>query len=145
MGFAQAIQQAVYTALAALTFTPQGGTSAALRVRDFTPQPDDAGDADEFPFVTINEVTLTDASTDTEDGAGFVLRIGLWSRHRGNIEMQRLEKLVYDALNNRQASLTLTAYTCVFLFFEGSEVLDYPDGISRQTVLTYRGHLDQTE
>jgi hypothetical protein len=145
MGFAQAIQAAVHAVLSALSFTPQGGTAAALRVYDHVPQADDSGDDAEYPFVTINEVTLVDASTDTEDGAEFVLKIGCWSRYRGNLEMQRLEAAVYNALNNAQASLGITAYTCVFLLFESSLVLDYPDGIARQTVLTYRGYLDQTE
>ena len=109
MGFAQAIQTAVYTVLSALQFTPQGGEADALRVYDHTPQPDDAGDAAEFPYVTINDVSLQDASTDAEDGAEFELRIGCWSRFPGNIEMQRMEKLIYDALNDQQASLPITA------------------------------------
>ncbi len=140
LGFNESLQAAIYAQLSTLELDGED-----LRVYDRVPQASDAAASSTFPYVTIGDISMLDGSTDDSDGAMCIARVHIWSRYEGSREAQRIEKLVYDALNDQQSSLLVTDYECVFFLYESTEMLDDPDGITRHSVVSFRAFLDQTE
>ncbi len=133
LGFEEALAAAIWSTLDAVD---------GITAYEHVPQPADAGSAAAFPYVTIGDMTMTDLSTDTEEGAEITIAIHIWSRYRGNKELYQQSKLVRDAL--RRVSIAVIDYQHVYTEFESSETLTDPDGVTRHAVQRYRVFLDET-
>lgn len=134
MSFGNAIQAAIYTAL-------NGATAVTAPVYDDVPQPDDAGSAAQFPYITIGEDVLDQWDTDDSQGCTGTITIHTWSRAAGRKEVKTLQGAIYDTL--ARANIAVSGYTLVTLEWVGDQsFLDY-DGKTRHGVSTYRIILDQ--
>lgn len=126
------LQKAIFSALTANANI----MSEVTGVFDHVPQPLDAGDDSQFPYITIGEGVVNEF--DTDDFLGFDSRVvvHVWSRQRGRKETKELQSLIYDALHRSQ--LTITNYHFISCDHEFSDTFVDPDGLTRHGVQSFR-------
>ena len=105
-------------------------------VYDRPPQPDDAGDDESFPYITIGDDTFTPWDDDLSQGYEAELNVHTWTRYRGRKELKELQQMVYDALHRYQ--LTITGYATINLSFEFADSVRDPDGLTHHGVSRFR-------
>lgn len=128
------LHQAVYTRLAGFTaLTSQLGS---VGVQSQVPQPDDAGNASAFPYVTFSFPDLSPWDTDDIDGIDATLRVHVWSRSQSDLTWKRIVDSVYDCLHKYQ--IPIAAANTVDCLFTSSTVMDDPDGITLHGVVEFR-------
>lgn len=99
----------------------------------------DSGDPDAFPYVIIDDTDFVDYHTATETGFEVIMRIYTISRSPGRKETRDIQDLIFEALHRKQATLSVSGYSVLFIDREGSTV-DEPldsDG-SWRGVCSYR-------
>lgn len=125
------LQEAVYTAL-----TGTAGLMAVIsKVYDAVPA------NAVFPYVTIENVSGRDWSTQTFDGYELDLTIKAWSDQGkvGKGEVLSILSLIHGALHN--AALAVTGFTLVLLQYDYSDVFEESDGVTLQGVIRFRALL----
>jgi hypothetical protein len=105
-----------------------------IPVYDDVPQ-GNAGDAAQFPYVTIGEDIHTDMSTDTELLNLVSITIHVWSRFSGRSEVKRIQGYIYDLLN--RAEITDPDYKFVSITHVNSQSNLESDGETRHGVQTF--------
>lgn len=126
MGFETAAQQAVFSALSALscgvvdtqTVLPEG-------------RPDSA-----FPYCVIGADSMTPDDADDIRGASIAVTLHFWSRAAGYKEVKALMGAAYDILH--RGAISATGYKTVDCLWEFSDVSTGPDGKTRHGVQRYR-------
>jgi hypothetical protein len=125
---ATALRAAIYDALVA-----DGALSALLggpKVYDEAP-----GDAT-FPYVTLGEARMADASTACEAGLEHQLMLHAWSRQGGHREAHEIAGALLQALDD--APLTLAGYDLVILRFALADIRREPDGRTYHALVRFR-------
>ena len=135
--FALVVQKGIYDTL--IANVPL--MAAVVRVSDDVPQPSDAGDTANFPYVTIGEDVLTDASTDTELIMQVSITVHVWSREAGRFETKTVQGLIYDALN--RANISESGYKFVNINQTQSDSRLESDGQTRHGVQTFNLILEE--
>jgi len=97
---------------------------------------DEVIEGNSYPFITLDEETVTDYSTKNFVGAETTVNIHLWSRYKGSKETKQIMDQVHDLLHD--VSLTVTGVNLINLRFEYSDILREPDGITRHGVMRFR-------
>lgn len=109
--------------------------ASVVRVSDDVPQPSDAGDIANFPYVTIGEDVFTDISTDAELMSQVSITIHVWSRAAGRKETKEIQSLIYNALN--RAEIVESGYHFININETQSESRLDSDGQTRHGIQTY--------
>ena len=135
--FALVTQQAIYDTLTGNVPL----MAAVVSVSDNVPQPSDAGDAANFPYITIGEDVLTDISTDLELMAQVSITIHLWSRATGRKETKTIQGLIYDALN--RANIVQAGYKFININQVQCDSRLESDGFTRHGIQTYNLLLEE--
>lgn len=120
------LQKAVYAAL------DGDATLGALITGVFDHVPPDTA----FPYVTVGEVTVADASTMGKDGQAHTITVHSWSRGRGRKEVKDIMAEVYRVLH--KANLALTGHDLAGMMFEFASTLTDPDGLTYHGVQRFR-------
>jgi hypothetical protein len=121
------IQQAIYNRLT--------GDSALMTkvtgVFDYVP------DNQAFPYVTLGEATSNPYRTFSRFGEEVTITCHIWSRYDGFKEaldiLNEMNRLLAD-----KDDLSVTGYDLICCFYEFSETLRDPDGITRHVPVRYR-------
>jgi hypothetical protein len=124
-----ALQQAIYTALAASTDL-QSLIGNPPRLFDYVPR-DSA-----FPYVVLGDGTESDWSTATEDGTEHAIQIDVWSRSTGHKEAKQIAEAIRDALNN--AALTVSGAILIDIRHLATAFARQPDGQTIRAGLRFR-------
>lgn len=128
-----ALHQAIYTRLAG--FTALTSQLSSLGVLSRVPQPDDAGEASDFPYVTFNIPPGDAWDTQTQDGAQADLQVDVWSRSQSDLQRKAIIDSVYDCLH--RFDLVITGANTVNCLFQGGGEVDDPDGVTTHTFATF--------
>lgn len=67
---------------------------------------DQAPDEQAFPYIEIQEIDGTDASTKTKDALDMRITFDIWSAKRGNLETWQIMGLIRDVLQRQRLALT---------------------------------------
>jgi hypothetical protein len=126
------LQRAIFTRLNG--YAPL--TSAVAGVYSRIPQSDDAGDVDEYPFVSIGSINGRPFDTKGTNGVEAVVQIDTWSRSTSDLERRAIMGHVYDALQKHD--LTITDCNLIDCRFDGSSEMDDPDGITTHGISLFR-------
>mgnify|MGYP003646307610 FL=1 len=129
-----ALHQAIYTRLAG--FTALTSKLSSLGVMSRVPQPDDAGEADLFPYVTFKVSGLNVWDTASTDGIDATLQVDVWSRSQSDLQFKAILDSVYDCLHKFDLVIS-GANTVNCLFLSGGE-FDDPDGVTVHGFATFR-------
>lgn len=125
---ATALRAAIHDALVA------DGTLAALlggpRVYDEVPQ------TAVFPYVTLGEARIADASTGSEQGYEHQLTLHAWSRQGGHREAHLIAGALLNVLDD--APLALDAHRLVNLRFALADVRRESDGRTYHALVRFR-------
>lgn len=132
MSFANAIQAAIYTRLAAYTAL----TSVVVGIYDEVPQATDSGANSTYPYVTIGEDSITADSQDDAVGCQGSIVIHTWSRLKGRKQIKTIQGLIFDALSRHE--LSVTGYSMLTLEWDGEDSFIDADGVTRHGVSTFR-------
>lgn len=121
------LQKAIVAALVADT-----GVAALVgeRVQDAPPR------NATFPYLVLDETTLSDWSTGSEGGHAHRVTLHAWSRERGKRECHEILNAAENALVD--AALTLDGHALVNLRFEFAETRRDPDGVTWHGVMRLR-------
>jgi hypothetical protein len=125
---ATALRAAIYDALLA-----DGALSAVLggpRVYDEAPQDT------VFPYVTLGEMRLADASTASEAGLAHQLTLHAWSRQGGHREAHEIAGALLQALDD--APLVLDGHELVDLRFALADIRREADGRTYHALVRFR-------
>jgi hypothetical protein len=125
---ATALRAAIYDALLA-----DGALSAVLggpRVYDEAPQDT------VFPYVTLGEMRLADASTASEAGLAHQLTLHAWSRQGGHREAHEIAGALLQALDD--APLMLDGHELVDLRFALADIRREADGRTYHALVRFR-------
>lgn len=87
MSFETALQSAIYSALNGDVVL----SGLVVGVYDDVPQPADAGESSQFPYVSIGEAVHTEWDTDTSLGDDITITIHTWSRYAGRKEVKEIQ------------------------------------------------------
>ena len=137
MSFEVELQTAVFTALDA----DSALSSLVIGVYDDVPQPTDAGDESDFPYVTVGEAVHTEFDTDNTLGDDCTITVHSWSRYAGRKEIKQIQGAVYNVLH--RSSLPVSGYTTVGVDWVQSDSFVDTDGETRHGVQTFRIILDE--
>ncbi len=129
-----AIQTAIFETLKG--DAPLASLLAEPGVFDYVPQADKSEADSVFPYVTIGDDTHVDWDTDDLDGLESSVTVHQWSRHKGRIEVKRIQAAVRKALQN--VKIPIEGMNTVLLQFESSSVVRDPDGETYHGVQTFR-------
>jgi len=129
-----ALHQAVYTRLSG--FAALTSQLSALGVLSRVPQPDDAGDASAFPYVTFQISSNAQWDTQTQDGIDATLQVDVWSRSQSDLQFKAILDSVYDCLH--RFDLVISGANTVNCLFEGAGEFDDPDGVTTHGFATFR-------
>jgi Protein of unknown function (DUF3168) len=120
------IQQAIYNRL----------TGDSVLMAKVTGVFDYVSDNQAFPYITIGEATSNPFRTFSRFGEEVTVTLHIWSRYDGSKEaleiLNEMNRLLADQ------DLAVTGYDTVACFYEFSETLRDPDGITRHLVVRYR-------
>ena len=97
---------------------------------------DDVGQEPIFPYVQLGEQTGAPADTDEALGADEVFTIHVYSRQRGNRELQGIIDQVVAALHKQ--SLSVTGRTTALAWYTGANVFMDQDGVTRHGIIRIR-------
>jgi len=122
MSFELELQKAIYSALTG----DSNVTNKVVDVYDYVPQPDDAQDEADFPYITIGETSFVAFDHDQRSGSRATVSIHVWSRYEGRKEVKEIQGAVYDNLHRR--ALSVSGYNTITVDFLNSESLRDPDG-----------------
>jgi hypothetical protein len=92
-----------------------------------------------FPYVSIGEDEIVDASTTCDVAFEAYVTVHCWSRARGKPELKRCAAAVYDALN---VPLAMTAWTVSEVIFDHTRHQRDPDGVTEHSIVTFRYLID---
>lgn len=123
-----AVQVAVVTRLKA-----HAGLAAIVGARVFDHVPEGAV----YPYVEIDDDSVTDDGTKDRDGAEHTVQVQLWSRHRGRREVKLMAAAVSDALH-RQTLILSGGSHAVNCRREFAETFRDDDGLTYRGVLRFR-------
>lgn len=120
------LQRAIYLALTG----SERVMAQVTGVYDATPQ-DEA-----FPYITF--AADSEEQWDTDDSRGFeaIAEIHVWSRFRGQGEVKRIQRAIYNALHN--VNLTVIRHNVVLCLWESAQQFVDPDGLTRHGVQRFR-------
>ena len=121
------LQKAVVAALKA-----SAGVSALAGGRVYDRVPEGAG----FPHVSIGDVFANDFGAQGLEGTDAIMRIDVWSRAVGKVELRRLMAAIVAALH--EIDLTPDAGTFVLGRWAGSRDMLDPDGITTHGIVEFR-------
>jgi len=124
--FETVVQKAIYSKLA---------TDLSYPVYDNVPQPDDSGNKDDFPYVTIGEDNHVTIDTDTELMNQVSITIHTWSRYRGRKEIKEMQGAIYESLH--RANLSEPGYKFINIAQVDSVSFLDTDGLTRHGVQTF--------
>ncbi len=98
------------------------------------------------PYVVLGEGAVEPFDTDTEVGQEHRILLHVYTdKNRGKKDCKTLLKLIYDALHQQQAAITLAAGAAMLmLYFEFEEVLLDSDGATFHGVTRYRAITTET-
>lgn len=131
---ATALRAAIHDALVA-----DGALTAVLggpRVYDEVP-----GDA-VFPYVTLGDDRIADASTGTEPGEEHQLTLHGWSRQGGHREAHEIAGALLQALDD--APLSLAGYDLVNLRFAVADIRREADGRTYHALVRFQAVTEPT-
>lgn len=128
-----ALHQAIYTRLSG--FTALTSQLSSLGIMSRVPQPDDAGDAADFPYVTFTVGSATAWDTQTEDGLQASLQVDVWSRSQSDLQRKAIIDSVYDCLH--RFDLVISGANTVNCLFQSKDETDDPDGVTTHTFATF--------
>lgn len=128
-----ALHQAVYTRLAG--FTALTSQLSGQGVYSRVPQPDDAGDASLFPYVTFQISGLDQWDTQTSDGITATLQVDVWSRSQSDLQFKAILDSVYDCLH--RFDLVISGASTINCLFQGGGEIDDPDGVTVHGFATF--------
>jgi hypothetical protein len=121
------IQQAIYSRL----------TGDATLMGKITGVFDQVPENQPFPYVTIGEYTSVPFRTMTRFGEEVTVTLHIWSQYNGFKEaldiLDDMNRLLAD-----KEDITVTGYDLVACFYEFSETLRDPDGMTRHVPVRYR-------
>ena len=132
MGFEEAAQRIVYTALA-------GNISAT--VYDDVPQLPSGQPAANFPYVVIGNDTIAPWDTDDKVGGSITLTLHVWSRAAGFLQAKTIAGEIYAILN--RGTFSLAGFNVVDCLAEFSDSLTDGDGETRHLIARYRLTIEQ--
>ena len=89
-----------------------------------------------FPYVTLGETRLADASTATEAGFEHQLTLHAWSRQGGHREAHEIAGALLQALDD--APLALAGHELVTLRFALADIRREPDGRTYHALVRFR-------
>ena len=89
-----------------------------------------------YPFVALGEETAIDYSTKDLDGGEFTINIHVWSQYKGSKQTKEIMDRIHDLLHD--SSLSVSGFNLANLRFEFSDILRFPDGITRHGVMRFR-------
>jgi hypothetical protein len=89
-----------------------------------------------FPFAVIGEMTSTDWSTGTEQGAEHSLVLHIWSRSGGKKQTFEAASAIFDALH--EAAFPLEGHGLVNLRHQSTDVRRAEDGETFHGVMRFR-------
>lgn len=121
------IQQAIYSRLTGDSVL----MSKVTGVFDYVP------DNQTFPYITIGEATSAPYRTFSRFGEEVTVTCHIWSRYDGFKEALDILADMNRLLADRD-DLSVTGYDLICCFFEFSETMRDPDGITRHVVARYR-------
>ena len=132
-----AIQRAIFTRLSGLSSV----ASLVNGIYATIPQPDDAGDAALFPYITIGNDSAAPMDTKTSDGVSVSIQIDVWSRAGNYIEAKDIAQAIYDAL--QKFDLVVVGANTISCNFASSSVFDDPDGVTKRVMTLFTVTLDE--
>ena len=89
-----------------------------------------------FPYVTLGEARMADASTASEAGLEHQLTLHVWSRQGGHREAHEIAGALLQALDD--APLALEGYDLVNLRFALADIRREPDGRTYHALVRFR-------
>lgn len=128
-----ALHQAIYTRLAG--FTALTSQLSSVGVLSRVPQPDDAGDASDFPYITFYVGGADGWDTQTTDGIQSSLQVDVWSRSQSDLQRKAIIDSVYDCLH--RFDLVIAGANTVNCLFQSKDEIDDPDGVTTHTFATF--------
>lgn len=126
------LHRALYTRLTGAT-----GLSGVINgVYAHVAQPDDAGVAADFPYITLGPHSRLPFDTDNDDGQQVSVNVHLWDRYSSELSRSALRDAIYDALHKYDLPITSAdLLDCLFTNETGSPD---PDGETYHTTMTFR-------
>lgn len=97
------------------------------------PQSADSGDASKFPYVTFSFPSRLAFNTKDETGTNAILQVDVWSRDQST-QCETVADVIGAALDRKP----LSASGHITTEWEGADVSDDPDGVTRHAVLRFR-------
>jgi hypothetical protein len=134
-GFAQVINDAIYTAL-----TDDVDLSAKVGSRIY----DDAPQNTAFPYIVIGDVTTIEENTDDFFRRLVTVSIHTWSRYRGRKETREIQDLIQRALDRQNLTLTDDDYDLINIYETGTQEFLDADGLTRHGVSDFKIILRRT-
>lgn len=120
------IQTAIYNTL----------TSDSTLMSKITGVFDNVPDNQPYPYITIGEANSTSFRTFSRFGEEVFISLHIWSQYAGfkeaNDILNDMNRLLADQM------LTTTAWDTIACFYDFSETLRDPDGLTRHVVVRYR-------
>jgi hypothetical protein len=89
-----------------------------------------------FPYCTIGDDTVSDWSTDGENGYDCTITVHTWSRSGSMAETKTIQSEIYDTMHRIRALNAL-------IWFDYSDVLSDPDGLTYHGVMRFRLQFDK--
>lgn len=126
----------VYPALDSLlprAIDAEGNTLTRPAIYDHPPQDIDAVG---LPYVLIGEDTGAPFETDGSVGVEATLTLHTWSHYRGRLEVKRIQREIYNALN--RATFPIAGGYLIDLSYEYSDTAIEEDGIIRHGTQRFR-------
>lgn len=133
-----ALHQAVYTRLAG--FTALTSQLSALGVLSRVPQPEDAGAASDFPYVTFDIAPGDAWDTQTQDGMQADIQVDVWSRSQSDLQRKAIIDSVWNCLH--RFDLAIPGANTVNCLFESGGEVDDSDGVTTHTFAIFRVSYD---
>ena len=121
------VQTALYAALAAAC-SP-------------VPVLDHAGPDQEYPFVTLGEITAEQLDHLANEATGLDVFVHVWSRQPGMKEIQQIMTAAAAAVHRRTFTLATAGNQCVSARWQFSQTLRDADGVTRHGVMRFRVEL----
>lgn len=131
-----ALQQALYARLSGLSSV----SSLVQGIYAVVPQPNDAGDAGMFPYITLGNDNASPMDTKDSDGSNTLCQIDVWSRSGNYIEAKSIGQAIYDAL--QKFDLVVSGANLIECRFVSSQAIDDPDGETKRLLMLFRVTLD---
>lgn len=129
------LQRAIFRALSS---DPAIAALVGSRIYDDVPHGDGDG-APAFPYITLGEVTETEAGTSSSEAFEVTYTMHAWSRADSRLEVKSIIDAIRACLHNRPPALSAGALTR--FMFDFAETLRDPDGETYHGAIRFRGYL----